>query len=82
MGIADLIFKSDNEKDAFFSLNKGEIKTLALILILSLTSCVVPRYIDVGYYEREWGRCPENASVQHWRAVGKGFNPKLCNFIN
>ena len=26
MGIADLIFKSDNEKNTFFSLNKSEVK--------------------------------------------------------
>ena len=53
-----------------------------IILILSLSSCIVPRYCDVGYYEREWSRCPEDVNVEHWRAVGKGFNPENCNFIN
>jgi hypothetical protein len=57
-----------------------KLKVLALILILS--GCIVPRYSDVGYYERQWGCCPEDVNVEHWRAVGKGFNPENCNFIN
>ena len=55
---------------------------LAIILILSLSSCIVPRYADVGYYARKWSWCPEYPNVQHWRAVGKGFNPENCNYIN
>lgn len=59
-----------------------KMETILLLLILILSSCIVPRYMDVGYYERIWGRCPEDASVEHWRAVGRGFNPKKCNYIN
>lgn len=56
------------------------LQALALILILS--NCIVPRYADVGYYERELSRCPEYPEAIHYRAVGKGFDPECCNFIH
>ena len=52
-----------------------------IILILFMTSCVIPRYADVGYYERHFGVCPEDPEVEHYRAIGKGFNPENCNLI-
>ena len=59
-------------------------KILSVIFIAALlSSClIVPRYADVGYYERVWSRCPEDPNVEHWRAIGKGFDPEKCNFIN
>ena len=58
------------------------MKVLYIILILSLPSCIIPRYSEVGYYDRYFGPCPENPDFKHYRAIGKGFNPENCNFIN
>ena len=57
-----------------------KLKILAIILIS--TSCIIPRYSDVGYYDRQFGPCPENPEYSHYRAVGKGFDPECCNFIH
>lgn len=58
---------------------------LVIALVFSalflLSSCKTPTYAQYGRYEIRMGTCPVYPSTKHYRAYGKKFNPKACNFV-
>lgn len=51
------------------------------ILILICYSCGIKTYAQYGHYEIEYSVCPVYPDVEHYRMVGKQFNPEECNFV-
>ena len=49
--------------------------------IMLFYSCNIKTYAQFGHYEIEYGVCPEDPKVEHYRMVGKQFNPNKCNFV-